>query len=144
MFNRELPKLSNDAIIAGDATILSTPVTLLHLLTTQESGEFRRRGRQENELRSFTPVTTMPQIIMIPPQPNQFPPLPPQQYLPPAPAGRQPSPPDTEDPADLHSYITWFKLREPLLVDTIEECLVALNQEGHPQYPGAHLRGPDC
>ena len=60
MFNRELPKLSNDAIIAGDATILSIPVNLLHLLTIQESGEFRRRGRQENELRTFTPVTTMP------------------------------------------------------------------------------------
>ena len=34
-----------------------------------------------------------------------------------------------KDPADLHSCITWFKLREPLLVDTIEECLIVLSQE---------------
>jgi hypothetical protein len=34
-----------------------------------------------------------------------------------------------EDPADLHSHIAWLKLREPLLVDTIEECLVVLSQE---------------
>ena len=72
----------------------------------------------------------MPQIIMMPPQPYQFPPLAPQQYLaPPAPAGRQSSPPGSEDPTDLHSYIAWFKLREPLLVDTIEECLVVLSKE---------------
>jgi hypothetical protein len=51
--------------------------------------------------------------------------LAPQQYLPPpAPAGRQSSPSGPENPADLHSYIAWLKLREPLLVDTIEECLV--------------------
>ena len=49
MFNRELPKLWNDAIVAGDATILSIAVNLLHLLTIQESGEFRRRGRQEGD-----------------------------------------------------------------------------------------------
>jgi hypothetical protein len=56
--------------------------------------------------------------------------LAPQQYLPPlAPAGRLYSPPSPEDPADLHSYIAWFKLREPLLVDTIEKCLVVLSQE---------------
>ena len=66
MFNRELPKLWSDAIIAGDATILSVPVNLLHLLTIQESGEFRRRGRQEGEPGPSTPVTPMPQIIMIP------------------------------------------------------------------------------
>src|SRR5271170_4121261 len=117
MFNRELPKLWNDAIVAGDTTILSIPVNLLHLLTIQESGKFRRRGRQKGELRPFIPVTPMPQIIMISPQLYQFPPLPPQQYLPPpASAGRQFSPPGPKDPADLHSYITWFKLREPLLV----------------------------
>ena len=45
MFNRELPKLWNDAIVAGDATIISIPVSLLHLLTIQEPGEFRRRGK---------------------------------------------------------------------------------------------------
>jgi len=81
MFNRELPKLWNDAIVAGDATILSIPVHLLHLLTVQEPGEFRRRGRQESELKPFTPVTPTSQIIMIPPQPYQFPPLAPQQHL---------------------------------------------------------------
>jgi hypothetical protein len=130
MFNRELPKLWSDAIIVGDATILSIPVNLLHLLTIQEPGELRRRGREEGDLRPSTPATPMPQIIMMPPQPYQFPPLPPQQYLPPpAPAGRQSSPPGPEDPADLYSYIAWFKLREPLLVDTIEECLVVLSQE---------------
>jgi hypothetical protein len=34
-----------------------------------------------------------------------------------------------EDPQDLLSYITWFKLREPLLADSIEEYLAVLNQE---------------
>ena len=76
MFNRELPKLWSDAIVAGDATILSIPVNLLHLLTFKS-------------LESPTP----------------------------------------EDPADLHSYIAWFKLREPLHLDSIEECVAALNQE---------------
>jgi hypothetical protein len=37
------------------------------------------------------------------------------------------SPP--EDPANLHSYITWFKLREALLVDAIEKCIAVFNQE---------------
>jgi hypothetical protein len=130
MFNRELPKLWSDAIVAGDATILSIPVSLLHLLTIQEPGESRRRGRQEDEPGPSTPVTPMPQIIMMLPQPYQFPPLAPQQYLPPpAPSGRQSSPPAPEDPADLHSYIAWFKLREPLLLDSIEECVAVLNQE---------------
>jgi len=73
MFNRELPKLWSDAIIAGDATNLSMPVNLLHMLTIQEPGEFRRRGREEGEPGPSTPVTTMPQIIMMPPQPYQFP-----------------------------------------------------------------------
>jgi len=75
MFNRELPKLWNDAIVAGDATIISIPVSLLHLLTIQEPGEFRRRGRQAGELKPFTPITPVAQIITIPPQPYQFPPL---------------------------------------------------------------------
>ena len=76
----------------------------------------------------------MPQIIMVPLQPYQFPPLAPQQYMtPPAPAGRQSSPPGTEDPADLHRYITCFKLCEPLLVGTIKECLIILSQEGQEQ-----------
>ena len=106
MFNRELPKLWSDAIIAGDATILAVPINLLHLLTIQEPGEFRRRGRQEDVSRPSTPVTPMPQIIIMPPQQYQFPPLAPQQYpLPPATPGRQSSPPALEDPADLHSYI---------------------------------------
>jgi hypothetical protein len=73
MFNRELPKLWSDAIIAGDATNLSMPVNLLHMLTIQEPGEFRRRGREEGEPGPSTPVTPMPQIIMMPPQPYQFP-----------------------------------------------------------------------
>jgi hypothetical protein len=116
--------------VAGDAIILIIPVNLLHLLTIQEPGEFRRRGRQEGESRPSAPVTPMPQIIMMPPQHYQFPPLPPQQYLPPpAPPGRQSSLPAPEDPADLHSYIAWFKLREPLLGDSIEECVAVLNQE---------------
>ena len=34
-----------------------------------------------------------------------------------------------EDPADLNSYIAWFKLREPQFADSIEECLVVLSQE---------------
>jgi hypothetical protein len=55
---------------------------------------------------------------MMPPQPYQFSPLAPQS-----------SPSTPEDPADLHSHITWFKLREPLLVDTIKEYLVVLSQE---------------
>jgi hypothetical protein len=115
MFNRELPRLWSHAIIAGDATILAVPVNLLHLLTIQEPGEFRRRGRQEGESRPSTPVTPMPQIIMMPPQHYQFPPLAPQQCLPPpAPPGRLSSHPAPEDPADLHRYIAWFKLREPL------------------------------
>jgi hypothetical protein len=69
-------------------------------------GEFRRRGMQEGESRSSTPVTEMPQIIMMPPQHYQFLPLAPQQYLPPpAPPRRLSSPPAPKDPADLHSYI---------------------------------------
>ena len=72
----------------------------------------------------------MPQIIMMPPPHYQFPPLAPQQCLPPpAPPGRLSSPPALEDPADLHSYIAWLKLREPLLADSIEECIAVLNQE---------------
>jgi hypothetical protein len=47
MFNQELPKLWSDAIIVGEAAILAVPINLLHLLTIQEPGEFRRRGRQE-------------------------------------------------------------------------------------------------
>jgi hypothetical protein len=46
-----------------------------------------------------------------------------------APAGRQSSPSGPENPADLHRYIAWLKLREPLLVDANEECLVVLSQE---------------
>ena len=34
--------------------------------------------------------------------------------------------PDTFLPDE---YIAWFKLCEPLLADTIEECLVVLSQE---------------
>jgi hypothetical protein len=65
---------------------------------------------------------------MMPLQPYQFPPLAPQQYLPPpAPPGRLTRPSTLEDSADLHSYIAWFKLREPLLWDSIEECGAALN-----------------
>jgi hypothetical protein len=61
-------------------------------------------------------------------QPYQFPILAPQKYLPPpAPPGRLSNPFTPEDPADLHSYIAWFKLREPLLGDSIEECVAALN-----------------
>ena len=68
---------------------------------------------------------------MMPPQPYQFPPLVPQQYLPPpVPPGRLSSPSTPEDPADLHSYITWFKLRELLLGDSIKEYITVLNQEG--------------
>jgi hypothetical protein len=105
-------------------------VTDIQDLVQQEPGEFRRRGRQDGEPGPSTSVTPMPQIIMMPPQPYLLPPLAPQQYLPPpAQAGRQSSPPGPEDPAHLHSYISWFKLREPLLVDTIEECLVVLSQE---------------
>jgi hypothetical protein len=37
------------------------------------------------------------------------------------------TPSGPEGPADLHSYIAWLKLREPLLVDIIEECLVVLS-----------------
>jgi hypothetical protein len=130
MFNRELSKLWSDAIIVGDATNLSIPVNLLYLLTIQEPGESRRWGRQEGEPGHSTSVTPMPQIIMMPPQPYQFTPLAPQQYLPPpAPPGRQSSPPAAEDSADLHRYITWFKHREPLLLDSIEECVAVLNQE---------------
>jgi hypothetical protein len=71
----------------------------------------------------------MLQIITIPPQPYQFPPLAPQQYLPsPALAGRQSSTPGPEDPADLRSYISWFRLRKPLLMDIVK-CLVVLSQE---------------
>jgi hypothetical protein len=39
------------------------------------------------------------------------------------------TPPTPEDPTDLHSYSTCFKLREPLLVDFIEEYIVVFNQE---------------
>ena len=83
MFNRELPRLWSDAIVAGDATILAVPVNLLHLLTIQEPGEFRRRPTQEDEFRPSTPATPMPQIIMMPPHQSQLPSLAPQQYLPP-------------------------------------------------------------
>jgi hypothetical protein len=34
-----------------------------------------------------------------------------------------------EDPTDLLTYITWFKTREPLFMDIIEECVAVLNQE---------------
>ena len=44
MFNRELPKLWSDVITAGDATTLAVPVNLLHMLTIEEPGDFRRRG----------------------------------------------------------------------------------------------------
>lgn len=81
MFNRELPRLWSDAIVAGDATILAVPVNLLHLLTIQEPGEFRRRPMQEDEFRPSTPATPMPQIIMMPPHQYQLPSLAPQQYL---------------------------------------------------------------
>jgi hypothetical protein len=29
----------------------------------------------------------------------------------------------------LYNYITWFKLCEPLLLDSIKECVAVLNQE---------------
>jgi hypothetical protein len=29
----------------------------------------------------------------------------------------------------LQSYATWFKLREPLFGDSIQECITVLNQE---------------
>ena len=54
MFNQELHKLWNDAIVAGDATILSIPVNLLYLLTIRESGKFRRWGIEEGELTLYT------------------------------------------------------------------------------------------
>jgi hypothetical protein len=119
MLNRELPKLWSDAVIEGDATVLSIPVNLLHLVTIEEPGEFRRRGRQ-GEFNSSTPVTPAPQIIMIPPQ----------QYFPaPTAPGRQSSPPAPEDPGDLYNYIAWFKLREPSLEDTIKKIIAVLDQE---------------
>jgi hypothetical protein len=34
-----------------------------------------------------------------------------------------------EDPLDFPRYIAWFKAREPLLVDSIEECIAVLNQQ---------------
>src|ERR1700733_15587625 len=49
-------------------------------VTIQEPGEFRRQGMQQGESRPSTPVTPMPQIIMMPLQHHQFPPLAPQQY----------------------------------------------------------------
>jgi hypothetical protein len=65
---------------------------------------------------------------MMPLHPYQFPPLAPQQYLPPpAPPGRLSNPSTLEDPADLRSYIACFKIRESLLEDSIEECVAALN-----------------
>jgi hypothetical protein len=98
--------------------------------SVQEPGEFRRRGRQENESRPSTPVAPMPQIIMMPPHYYQFPPLALHQYLPPpAPLGKLTSPLGPEDPADLRIYIAWFKLREPSHADSIEECVEVLNQE---------------
>jgi len=106
-------------LIGGDATVLSIPVNLLHLVTVEEPGDFRRRGRQPEPNPSI-PVTPSPQIIMIPHQ----------QYFPaPTAPGRQSSPPGPEDPDDLHSYIAWFKLREPLLEATIEEVVAVLDQE---------------
>ena len=63
----------------------------------------------------------MPQIIMMPTPQYQLPAL--------VSSARQSSPPAPEDPADLHSYIAWFKLREPQFADSIEECLVVLSQE---------------
>jgi hypothetical protein len=83
----------------------------------------------------------MPQIIMMPPQHYQFPALARRQYLPPsAPLGRLSSPPASENPADLRSYIAWFKLREPRRADSIEECVEVLNQERDtPQHPGGYL-----
>lgn len=56
--------------------------------------------------------------------------MPLQPYLAaPAPPARQPSPTSPEDPQDLLSNIGWFKLHEPLLADSIEDCLVVLSKE---------------
>jgi hypothetical protein len=45
MFDREMPKLWNEAIMTGEATIQSFPVSLLHLLTIRETGDRGRRTR---------------------------------------------------------------------------------------------------
>ena len=52
--------------------------------------------------------------------------LPSSTFPAPTAPGRQSS---TPAPEDLHSNITWFKLREPLLEDIIEEVVVVLDQE---------------
>jgi len=72
----------------------------------------------------------MPQIIMIPPQPYQFPPLAPQKYLPaPAPPGRQSSPSTPKILPIYTAILPDSNSREPLLVDAIEECVAVFNQE---------------
>jgi hypothetical protein len=45
MFDREMSKLWNEAIMTGEATIQSFPVSLLHLLTVRETGDRCRRTR---------------------------------------------------------------------------------------------------
>jgi hypothetical protein len=116
MFNRELPTHWSDAIIIQDATILAIPINLLRLLIIQESGEFGRRGKTGGRAwtlyirHSYAPGHHDASAALPVPSPGS------SAVPPPAPAGRQSSPPSLEDPADLHSYIAWFKLREPLLV----------------------------
>jgi hypothetical protein len=76
----------------------------------------------------------MPQIIMMTTSSLDST-IPPQ-----APPGRQSSLSAPEGPTDLPNYIAWFKLREPLLGDSIGEYVAALNQErGYPQYLREYL-----
>ena len=42
---------------------------------------------------------------------------------------RYSSPPGPEDPQDLYSFITWFKAREPSLIDNITEYIIILEQQ---------------
>ena len=77
MFSRELPRLWSDAIVAEEATLLSIPVNLLHLLTIDEPGDIRRRGKQVAEPGPST-TSPMPQFIIMPPPQYQLPPMPPQ------------------------------------------------------------------